>query len=271
MQSSKINGIVDFHTHAFPDALAPRAMKTLCDGVPDVEPFHDGTIGGLLRSMDKAGIQKSVVCNIATKPSQFEPIIKWSKEIAAERIIPFCSIHPDDPEAIAHISAIKAAGFKGIKMHPYYQDLYLDERRMMPIYEQTSREGLILIMHCGYDIAFPHVRRADPARIRKVKELFPDLKFIATHMGAWQQWDEVTAMLVGHPIYIEISFALELLPPEEAREILMKHDENYLLFGTDSPWTDQSNALRLLKTLKLPPIRQEKLLSRNAIALLAAQ
>jgi predicted TIM-barrel fold metal-dependent hydrolase len=266
-----MNGIVDFHTHAFPDALAPRAMKALCEGAPEAKAFHDGTVGGLLKSMDKAGIERSVICNIATRPSQFEPIIKWSKEIAAERIIPFCSIHPEDPDAIANISAIKAAGFKGIKMHPYYQDFYLDETRMMPIYEQTSREGLILVMHCGYDIAFPHVRRCDPARIRKVKELFPDLKFIATHMGAWQQWDEVAAQLVGQPVYIEISFAMELLPPEEAREILTRHDENYLLFGTDSPWTDQSNALRLLKKLKLPHIRLEKLLWRNANNLLAVQ
>jgi predicted TIM-barrel fold metal-dependent hydrolase len=266
-----MSGITDFHTHAFPDNLAPRAMKALCEGAPEATAYHNGTVGSLLRSMDKCGIERSVVCNIATKPSQFEPIIKWSREIATERIIPFCSIHPDDPDAATRISAIKVGGFKGIKMHPYYQDFYLDEPRMMPIYEQTSREDLILVMHCGYDIAFPRVRRVDPARIRKVKELFPDLKFIATHMGAWQQWDEVAAMIVGHPIYIEISFALELLPPEEARGILMGHGEDYLLFGTDSPWTDQANALQLLRGLGLPPKRLEKLLCGNARMLLGVQ
>jgi uncharacterized protein len=264
-----MNGIIDFHTHAFPDNLAERAMKALCEGAQDAKAYLSGTVADLLRSMDQCGIQKSVVCNIATKPSQFEPIVKWSRQIATDRIIPFCSIHPEDPEAREHISAIKAAGFKGIKMHPYYQDFYLDEERMKPIYERISDEGLILVMHTGYDIAFPQIRRADPARILKVTEQFPRLKLVTTHLGSWQQWDEVADMLVGKPVYIEISFALELLPPEEARAILAGHPDEYLLFGTDSPWTDQANALRLLRGLGLPQGRLQKLLSGNATGLLA--
>ncbi len=266
-----MDNIIDFHTHAFPDNLAARAMKALCDGAPDATAFHDGTIAGLLKSMDEAGIDKGVVCNIATKPSQFEPILKWSKEIASSRIVPFCSIHPDDSDAVNHISAIKAAGMKGIKMHPYYQDFNLNESRMMPIYERISKEGLILVMHCGYDIAFPPIRRVDPAMIVEVTERFPQLKFVATHMGAWKMWEEVSQLLVGRPIYIEISFALELLPPDEARNILMRHGEDWLLFGTDSPWTDQTNALRLLRGLNLPTTRLHKLLSGNATMLLSAQ
>jgi predicted TIM-barrel fold metal-dependent hydrolase len=266
-----MDGIIDFHTHAFPESLAARAMKALCEGAPEATAYHDGTIAGLLKSMDQAGIQQSVICNIATRPSQFESIIKWCGEIAGERIVPFCSIHPDDPDVLAHISAIRAAGFKGIKMHPYYQDFYLDEPRMMPIYERICREELILVMHCGYDIAFPPIRRVDPARISTIVDRFGDLKFIATHMGAWKQWDEVARILVGRPIYIEISFALELLPPQEARAILMHHSEDYLLFGTDSPWTDPINALRLLRSLELPSERLDRLLRGNASALLTVQ
>jgi len=29
--------------------------------------------------MDRHGIEKSVICSIATKPSQFDPILEWSK------------------------------------------------------------------------------------------------------------------------------------------------------------------------------------------------
>jgi uncharacterized protein len=267
----KNTGIIDFHTHAFPDSLAPKAMKALCAGAPDAEAYLDGTIADLLRSMDACGIDKGVICNIATKPSQFEPIIKWSTQIATDRIIPFCSIHPDDPDALEHISAIKAAGFRGIKMHPFYQDFYLDEPRMMPLYERMVDEGLILVMHCGYDIAFLPLRRVDPARILKVTQLLPGLKFVATHMGAWKQWDEVANLLAGRDIYIEISFALELLPPDEARSLLLAHRQDRLLFGSDSPWTDQANALRLLRGLGLPETRLELLLSGNARALLVAQ
>jgi uncharacterized protein len=263
--------IVDFHTHAFPDSLAPRAMQALREGAQNIPSYLDGTVGDLLRSMDGCGIQKSVICSIATKPSQFEPIIKWSRQIATDRIVPFCSIHPDDPEVLAHITQIRQEGFRGIKMHPFYQNFYLDEPRMMPLYERMSREGLMLVMHCGYDIAFPEERRADPAQILKITRLFPELKFIATHMGSWNQWDEVAEILAGEDIYIEISFALELLEPAKAKSILLSHRQDRLLFGTDSPWTDQANALRLLRELELPAERLESMLGKNAENLLSVQ
>ena len=91
--------IIDMHVHAFPDALAQRAMAAL-EGPTDWKAIGDGTVGGLLRSMDAAGIDASVICNIATKPSQVEPIFQWCTQIASERIIPFPSVHPRDPEAV---------------------------------------------------------------------------------------------------------------------------------------------------------------------------
>ena len=42
------NGIIDFHTHAFPDELAPRAMKKLMAEAPGVKAFLDGTIKSLV-------------------------------------------------------------------------------------------------------------------------------------------------------------------------------------------------------------------------------
>ncbi|MDO8303094.1 MAG: hypothetical protein Q7T18_07625, partial [Sedimentisphaerales bacterium] len=90
-----MNGIIDFHTHAFPDAIAVRAMQSLQHGC-DIQAQLDGKISSLLASMDSCGIETSVVCSIATKPSQFESILKWSEQIQTERILPFPSVHPDD-------------------------------------------------------------------------------------------------------------------------------------------------------------------------------
>ncbi|MBE3145282.1 MAG: hypothetical protein IMZ61_15395, partial [Planctomycetes bacterium] len=46
--------IIDFHAHAFPDELAPRAMKLLAEA-PDVNAFLDGTIKALSNSMERNG------------------------------------------------------------------------------------------------------------------------------------------------------------------------------------------------------------------------
>lgn len=262
------NEIIDFHTHAFSDDLASRAMETLSSSCPDIPYYLDGTISALLKSMDKAGIEKSVICSIATKPKQFKPILDWSLAIQTDRIIPLASVHPADEERDEHIKEVKQAGLKGIKLHPFYQDFYIDEDLMLGYYEQVCRNDLILTMHTGYDIAFPYVRRAEPARIVNVMKKFPELKLITTHLGAWQMWDEVETEMIGKNIYIELSFALEYLSEERAKTMLEKHPEDYLLFGTDSPWRDQQNTLNLLEKLNLNSRKMKKILAQNAKKLL---
>lgn len=260
--------IIDFHTHAFSDEFAPKAMKALTEHHPEIPYFLDATVGSLLKSMDNAGIEKSVICSIATKPKQFQMLLDWSLKVQTERIIPLGSVHPADSERDVHIAEIAKAGLKGIKMHPYYQEFYLDDDSMMKYYEQVCKYDLLLVMHTGFDIAFEFIRRADPAKIVKVMQKFPELKLITTHFGAWQQWDEVANEIIGKKIYMEISFALDYLQPSEAKRLLETHPADYILFGSDSPWRKQDGTLELLRNLNLEPARMEKILYNNAKRLL---
>jgi predicted TIM-barrel fold metal-dependent hydrolase len=263
--------ITDIHTHAFPDALADRAMEVLTAAAPGVTAHLDGKVSSLIRSMDRAGIGRSVICSIATRPAQFEPIFAWSREIRSDRILPFPSVHPDDPLIVDRIGEIRDAGFRGIKMHPYYQDFSLDEDRLLPFYTAVSSAGLVLVMHTGFDIAFPQTRIADPEKILAVVERFPGLTFVATHLGAWHLWDDVRKYLLGKPIYMEISYSLQYLSPEDAREMILAHPEDYVLFGSDSPWEDQAKALERLRRLDLGSRREEKILTTNADRILTAR
>jgi predicted TIM-barrel fold metal-dependent hydrolase len=262
-----MNGIIDFHTHAFPDSIADRAVATLEQNA-GVKAILDGRISSLVASMDSSGIDKSVVCSIATKPAQYAPIMEWSMAVRSDRIIPLPSVHPADPEYASKIRIIKTEGFKGIKLHPYYQDFVIDEDRLLSMYEVVCRENLIVVMHTGYDIAFPRIRRADPAGIAKVCEKFPELKLVTTHLGAWEQWPEVESGLAGKPIYMEISFSMEYIDSDPVRDILMKHPKDYILFGTDSPWTDQAKTLSAYRKLGLGDEKDEAVLGGNAQRLL---
>ncbi len=113
-------GYIDIHTHAFPDLIAKVAIPAL-EREGGIKAYLDGTVAGLLASMDRSGIEQSVLCSIATRPEQFTPILEWSKEIRSERIVPFPSLHPDDPLLLEHLQEVHDEGFKGVKMHPYYQ------------------------------------------------------------------------------------------------------------------------------------------------------
>lgn len=261
------DGIIDFHAHAFPDGLAERAIKTL-EEEGGIKARLDGTIHSLLTSMDRYGIEKSVVCPIATKPSQFDPIFRWCKKIRSDRIVPFPSVHPDDPEFRERITQIRGEGFKGVKLHPYYQEFSLDEERLTPFYEGICEENLILVVHTGFDIAFPRVPMADPERVLGVLRRFPSMKLVTTHLGAWDQWDEVEEKLIGREIYTEISFALESLDRDLARTLIGNHPARHVFFGSDSPWTDQGETLSLLRELDLGEAREQRILRDNALELL---
>jgi len=70
---------------------------------------------------------------------------------------------------------------------------------------------------------------------------------------------------------MEISFAFDYMSPATARKMRMCHPEEYILFGTDSPWTDQEKTLLQLKNLMIPKKKLESILSRNAMSLLDFQ
>ena len=262
-----MNEIIDFHTHAFPDSIADRAVATLEQNA-NVKAMLDGRLSSLLKSMDRAGIDKSVVCSIATKPAQYAPIMEWSMAVRSERIIPLPSVHPADTEYASKIRIIKAEGFKGIKLHPFYQDFIIDEDRLLRLYEEACRENLLVVMHTGYDIAFPRIRRADPAGIALVCARFPELKLVTTHLGAWEQWPEVESHLAGKPVYMEISFALEYLESDPIRDIILKHPKEHILYGSDSPWTGQAETMAAFRKLGLDDDSERAVLGGNARRLL---
>lgn len=262
------NRIIDFHTHAFPDALAERAMEQLLSETDAVRSFLDGKLSSLIASMDANRIEVSVLCSIATKPSQFEPIFRWSQQIASDRIIPLASVHPKDPAGVEHIHQIAQAGLKGVKMHPYYQDFYLDDPHLNPLFEAIQDEGLLLTLHTGYDFAFDRDERATPKQIWEVLQRFPEMKLVTTHLGAWEQWDDVQRYLLGKPIYMETSFSIEFLGTERVRQMLLEHPPEYILFGTDSPWTDQGETIASYESIDLPEEIKEKYFFANASRIL---
>ena len=268
---------IDLHTHAFPEPIAARAMAALSAELPPgVQAAHDGRLSTLCGELCHHGFDHGVLCSIATKPTQFRSIFEWSRQIrdgvfgaeAARRIIPLPSVHPADPAAAQHIAAVAAAGFKGLKLHPYYQDFVLDSPEMVDFFRQVERHGLVVVCHTGFDIAFPRRRICDPLRIANLLRQVPGLKFVATHLGAWEDWQEVERHLLGRPIWIEISYAFDYLPDGEIGRLLRLHPAEFLLFGTDWPWHGHAQALPRLAALELPPPRHTALMGRNAARLL---
>lgn len=259
--------VVDFHTHCFPDELAARAVPALAkDG--GIEARLDGTVKDLKGSMRKAGVDKSVVLPIATKPSQTQKINDWSAEIQDEDIIAFGTIHPNYEGWEAEIRRVKQLGLKGIKFHPDYQEFYVDEPRMMPVYDLIFELGLIIVFHAGLDIGLSPPYHCTPRRLLRLLRTFPGGKIVAAHMGGYSYWDEVEEVLVGEEIYFDTSYSLDWMAAGQAGRIIENHGYRKILFATDSPWTDQSEQIQKIKRLGLESTVEEAILGGNARNLL---
>jgi predicted TIM-barrel fold metal-dependent hydrolase len=258
---------VDVHTHAFPDFLAPRAIARLQEKGKTLARL-DGTVEALLSSMDRAGVSRSVVCSVATGLDQFDAILNWSRQIAGRRIIPFPSLHPRSPGSGEEIRRVAEAGFSGIKLHPEYQDFFIDDPSLADFYGEADEAGLIILFHAGYDIGFPDSDRSSPGRIAQVRASFPRLRIIASHLGGFRQWDEVGRTLLGTDVYLDTSYVFGHIPRDLLLEIIRGHRPDRILFGSDSPWAGQGETLEEIGTLGLDPEIEGLIRSGNAMELL---
>lgn len=258
--------VIDFHTHVFPDHSAPHIIKAL-EAVAPWKAFTDGTLKGLLSSMRKSGITASIQLPIATRADQVAAINNFVLKINSPEIISFGALHPQDKNFKNELDRLHSAGVKGIKLHPEYQHFYPDDRLLFPIYEELINKNMIIFFHAGKDIAFQSVH-GTPERFAHILKLFPHLKIVLAHLGGFQMWPEVKTALLGKNIYFDTSFGPGYMTPVDFGEFLNRHNTEYILFGTDSPWRDQEQEIEKLKTIIDDKKILEKITYANAKKLL---
>jgi predicted TIM-barrel fold metal-dependent hydrolase len=135
--------IVDIHIHCFPDEVAQRAISIRSQRFR-ITPVTDGTIGGLKTSMSEAGVDLGVLQPISYKPEQTVKMNRWAAHVKQAGIMSFGTIHPDFPGWKQEVKWLASEGFKGVKFHADCQGYYVDDPKMLKIYEAIINEGLII-------------------------------------------------------------------------------------------------------------------------------
>lgn len=263
--------IIDIHTHIFPPKLAPHAIGAL-EKSAGAHAFLNGTKEDLLRSMKESGVDCCVNMPIASRPDQVHSINNFAIDInnhgKATGLYSFGACHPLNPDMAEELKRLKDNGIKGIKLHPDFQELFLDSPEMIKAMELASELGLIILIHCGMDPSFPNLHRSTPQRLSNILPKLPNAKIIAAHMGGYDYLNQVEELLVGKDVYIDTSFSIGKFDNEQIIRILKNHRPDRILFGTDSPWDDQKNAIELFSALDLPPQLKENILWKNSASLL---
>ena len=275
--------IIDIHAHTFPEKIASRALGVLSSN-SHTRPFTDGTIQGLSESMREAGITFSVIQPVATKPDQVTRINDTAMRINAESesIYSFGGIHPFFDDCCAELSRISESGIKGVKIHPVYQSLNIDDERYVQILKIAGELGLIVMIHAGWDIGFPGYDSALPERVARALDMAGDCRVILAHMGGWRCWNESAELFAGREnVYVDTAFSLgrfypngdgyyhgghecEMLSGNEFVKMIRAFGSERVIFGTDSPWASQKECVNNFMSLGLSDYEKRNILYNNA-------
>ncbi len=262
--------LIDFHTHAFPDKVAEKAIPKLA-GIGGIEAHGDGTVSSLISRMDEWGVDRAVILNIATNPKQQTNVNNFAIEVnsTSDRLYSLGSLNPDSDCIAAEARRLRDAGIRGIKIHPDYMERTVDDEKFDEIYAACVENDLFAVTHSGWDFISPDFIHCSPERLLKVLEKFPSLKLVAAHMGACRQWDEVENLLIGKNIWLETSLAPVFnLDKAQCARMLKNHDPDKILFGSDFPWYRSDLEYEYVDSLDIPDELKRKIYSENAISLL---
>lgn len=262
--------LIDFHTHAFPDKLAEKAISKL-SGAGNIESVGNGTVSSLLAHMDACKVDRAVLLNIATNPRQQTNVNDFAIETknTQPRLYPLGSLNPDSDCIASEARRIAGAGLLGIKIHPDYVMTPIDDPKFDAVFKACIDNNLFVISHSGWDFISPDYIHCTPERILRVLEKFPELRFIAAHMGANRHWDEVERLLIGKNLWLDTSLADPFgLDKTRCARMIKNHDPDKILFGSDFPWFTSSESYAYVNSLDISEELKQKIFFTNALNLL---
>lgn len=269
--------IIDFHTHTFPEKLAQSAIAKLSASA-HITNYLEGTLKDLISSMENTHIDYSVLLPVVTKPQQEKNInrvaVETNEHFENNGIISFGGIHPDNEDYKEILRFLANHGVKGIKLHPVFQKTYFNDIRYKRIISCAMENDLIVVTHAGYDISYPGADFVTPSHILPILTELAPKKLVLAHMGGWDCWDEVLDRIAGRDVYLDTSLSYNQktarlqLGIGQFTDFVKKHGSDRILFGTDSPWSDQSDCIRIMKKMGLSETAYSNIMANNAKRLL---
>jgi predicted TIM-barrel fold metal-dependent hydrolase len=258
--------IIDAHCHVWPDHIAAAVLAGRPAGL---EARHDGTVDGLRRTMDAAGIDRAVCLGVAHAARTVPRTNEFIGSLDRARFMPFGTVHPDLPAA-ANLRSLQDNGITGVKLHPLFQDLSLADPRVVSLLAVLADAGIIVITHVGAGGDSGANDRGSPAALRALLDAVPGLRLIACHFGGYHRLDEAEDLVVGSRAVLETSWPPSTAGLDQARirDIIARHGADRVVYGSDWPMTDPAAEIAAVRALGLPADQEAAILGGNLAALL---
>lgn len=166
------------------------------------EVRENGTIDELKKLMDECGIDKTICfAPFADKFEEcgypMEPNAWLAKELKGQPdLIGFGTVDLRAENIRDEVDKIAEYGFKGIKMHPPYQEFDIDGEDAFKVYERAEELGLFISFHCG--MHWHRLKGVRPILFDEVGWNFKNLRFSLEHIGGYHFFHESLAVLCNN-------------------------------------------------------------------------
>ncbi|MFC1915421.1 amidohydrolase family protein [Chloroflexota bacterium] len=260
--------IIDFHAHAFSPQIKKNRSQYV-DSDPCFALLYANkeakltTAEELIDSMDKAGIDISVIVNVGwmthelcveTNDYILESIARYP-----QRLIGFCAVQPRSiGAAIAEIERCTKAGVRGIgEMRPDTQLFDLgDEEIIPPFVEAIKKHKLILLTHASEPVGhyYPGKGMITPDMLYPFITHYPDLTIVCSHWGGglpfYALMPEVKQAMKN--VFFDTAASPFLYSPQIYGQVSQTVGADKILFGSDYPLLAQSRVLQEIEAADLP-------------------
>ncbi|SCP98937.1 Predicted metal-dependent hydrolase, TIM-barrel fold [Anaerobium acetethylicum] len=255
--------VIDIHTHLWPFEKSNEAMKQyLTNRISE----YEFTADGLLKSMENAGIDMSVISTLAFDSQMdngqidlFNRFIADTVKHSDGKLEGFCTINPFEKGAGKYLrKCIEEYEMKGLKLHCNIQEFYPNDPVLDSVYGIMQEYGLPILFHSGgigvrpYKDVYGRPILHDETAIK-----FPELKIILGHAG--RIWYDETAMLLRKHKNIYADISTNFGKTEETINYPIKKlleitkgwagNTEHLLFGSDFPFYGQTETMKNLKLM----------------------
>ena len=252
------------HAHVFPQEIKP-----------------EGTVEKLLALMEECSVDRAVCfapfadrfseSSVSGEPNGWlASVIKNRPELDG-----FGTVDFDAPDLSGKVERIKQLGFKGIKMHPPYQEFRIDSPEALEVYEQAQQEGLFISFHCG--MHWHRLRDNLPVLFDEVAWNFPRLRFSLEHIGGYHFFNEALAVMcnnsrgeVNPRVFAGWTSVTDrdgpsewMLTDTQLETVIFQTGEDSSIFGLDFPYNDAACIkadIERIRRLSISASAKEKIL-----------
>lgn len=276
---------VDFHTHIFSSKVKNNRRKYIAKDVAFEKLYSKEdakiiTAEELISIMDQKRINCSVVMGIgwhsldAAKESN-DYIIEACRKFKG-RLIGLGSVNPIlGEDAIKELNRCLDNGLIGMgELHPDLQQFQLDDFNIMKDFmEQLDHKNRLLVTHSSEPVGHLYTGKGctTPDKTWNFINMFPNSNVIFAHWGGglpfYAMMPEVCKGISN--FYFDTAASPYLYDKSIFKFVCELIGSNRILFGSDYPVISQTKIINQIIDSNIPSESKEKILSINAIELLA--